>query len=159
MSKRPTCVEKGIGVPFIHVSQNPKFANGRHMAHLARLARHPKTIGFEDIVQEALYVVEENTRYSSVPSTYPYVQKSLEGHPANIHPIPRVGDGHTYPKVSPKAKTELDARPYLTNVGAYWETMQSWAVVARLSTNSICAPVLKDCLSRFSTLVKDFDEL
>ena len=81
MGKHPTYVEKGLGVPFIHVSQNPNFANGRHVAHLARVARHPKTIGFEDIVEDALYVVEENARYSSVPGTHPYVQKSLEGHP------------------------------------------------------------------------------
>ena len=61
--------------------------------------------------------------------------------------------------VVPKAKAKLDACPYLTNVGAQWATMQNWAVVARLWTISICAPILKDCMVCFSSLANSLDEL
>ena len=86
-----------------------------------------------------MYVVEERGGYSSVPGSQPYVQ---EGHPIWMsRPQLRkftqsrvLEMGTTYPKLLPKAKATIDACPYLTNVGAYWETMQNWAVVARLWT-------------------------
>ena len=159
-------VEAGICLSFIPVDKNKNYANGTNIAHLARVAHQHKSTGFQDSVEDALYIVAKAARRSTIKGTNWYTHMSSAGHPILMSPAQlqtfrqsRVLEvDTTYTDFSSKARTAPDARPYLTNVVAYWEAMQKWVVVARLWTNSLGAPVVKDCFVFVFTLAKKGNE-
>ena len=96
-------------------------------------------------------------------SVYPHVKcwAPILMFPAQLHTFRQsrvLQVDTTYIDFSSKAPTAPDARPYSTNVVAYWETMQRWVVVAGLWTNSLGAPVLKGCFVFVFTLAKKGNE-